>query len=184
MLFTHFGVSGPLMLSASSFYVKKYRGEEVQLFIDLKPALTKEQLDARILRDFDKNTNRQFKNALDELLPAKLIPVILGLSGVPVEKRVNEITREERSRLVELLKNLTLTITGTRGFSEAIVTQGGVNVKEILPASMESRKVQNLYFAGEVLDVDALTGGFNLQVAWSTGFLAGKHAAGENEKSG
>lgn len=184
MLFTHFGVSGPLMLSASSFYVKKYRGEEVQLFIDLKPALTKEQLDARILRDFDKNTNRQFKNALDELLPAKLIPVILGLSGVPVEKRVNEITREERSRLVELLKNLTLTITGTRGFSEAIVTQGGVNVKEILPASMESRKVQSLYFAGEVLDVDALTGGFNLQVAWSTGFLAGKHAAGENEKSG
>ena len=184
MLFTHFGVSGPLMLSASSFYAKKYRGEEVQLFIDLKPALTKEQLDARILRDFDKNTNKQFKNALDELLPAKLIPVILGLSGVPVEKRVNEITREERSRLVELLKNLTLTITGTRGFSEAIVTQGGVNVKEILPASMESRKVQNLYFAGEVLDVDALTGGFNLQVAWSTGFLAGKHAAGENEKSG
>ena len=184
MLFTHFGVSGPLMLSASSFYVKKYRGEEVRLSIDLKPALTKEQLDARILRDFDKNTNKQFKNALDELLPAKMIPVILSLSGVPVEKRVNEITREERSRLVELLKNLTLTITGTRGFSEAIVTQGGVNVKEILPASMESRKVQSLYFAGEVLDVDALTGGFNLQVAWSTGFLAGKHAAGENEKSG
>ncbi len=177
MLFTHFGVSGPLMLSASSFYEKKHRGEEVQLSIDLKPALTKEQLDARILRDFDKNTNKQFKNAMDELLPAKMIPVILGLSGVSVEKRVNEITREERSRLVELLKNLTLTITGTRGFSEAIVTQGGVNVKEILPASMESRKAQNLYFAGEVLDVDALTGGFNLQVAWSTGFLAGKHAA-------
>lgn len=181
MLFTHFGVSGPLMLSASSFYVKKYRGEEVPLSIDLKPALTKEQLDARILRDFNKNTNKQFKNALDELLPAKMIPVILSLSGIPVEKRVNEIAREERSRLVELLKNLTLTITGTRGFSEAIVTQGGVNVKEILPVSMESRKVQNLYFAGEVLDVDALTGGFNLQVAWSTGFLAGKHAAGEGE---
>ena len=181
MLFTHFGVSGPLMLSASSFYVKKYRGEEVPLSIDLKPALTKEQLDARILRDFNKNTNKQFKNTLDELLPAKMIPVILSLSGIPVEKRVNEITREERSRLVELLKNLTLTIMGTRGFSEAIVTQGGVNVKEILPASMESRKVQNLYFAGEVLDVDALTGGFNLQVAWSTGFLAGKHAAGEGE---
>jgi len=181
MLFTHFGVSGPLMLSASSFYVKKYCGEEVQLFIDLKPALTKEQLDARILRDFDKNINKQFKNALDELLPAKMIPVILSLSGIPVEKKVNEITRGERSHLVELLKNLTLTITGTRGFSEAIVTQGGVNVKEILPASMESRKVRNLYFAGEVLDVDALTGGFNLQVAWSTGFLAGKHAAGEGE---
>ncbi len=179
MLFTHFGVSGPLMLSASSFYEKKYRGEEVQLTIDLKPALTREQLDARILRDFDKNMNKQFKNALNELLPAKMIPVILGLSGVPVEKQVNEITREERSCLVELLKNLTLTITGTRGFSEAIVTQGGVNVKEILPASMESRKTRNLYFAGEVLDVDALTGGFNLQVAWSTGFLAGKHAAGE-----
>ena len=181
MLFTHFGVSGPLMLSASSFYEKKYRGEEVRLSIDLKPALTKEQLDARILRDFEKNTNKQFKNTLYELLPAKMIPVVLGLSGVPVEKRVNEITREERSRLAELLKNLTLTITGTRGFSEAIVTQGGVNVKEIFPASMESRKVRNLYFAGEVLDVDALTGGFNLQVAWSTGFLAGKHASGEGE---
>lgn len=180
MLFTHFGVSGPLMLSASSFYVKKYQGEEVSLVIDLKPALTKEQLDARILRDFHKNTNRQFKNSLDELLPAKMIPVILTLSGIPAEKRVNEITREERNHLVELLKNLTMTITGTRGFSEAIVTQGGVNVKEILPASMESRKVRNLYFAGEVLDVDALTGGFNLQIAWSTGFLAGKHAA-END---
>lgn len=181
MLFTHFGVSGPLMLSASSFYVKKYQGEEVSLVIDLKPALTKEQLDARILRDFHKNTNRQFKNSLDELLPTKMIPVIITLSGIPAEKRVNEITREERNYLVELLKNLTMTITGTRGFSEAIVTQGGVNVKEILPASMESRKVRNLYFAGEVLDVDALTGGFNLQIAWSTGFLAGKHAA-ENEK--
>ena len=181
MLFTHFGVSGPLMLSASSFYAKKYEGEEVQLSIDLKPALTKEQLDARILRDFHKYTNKQFKNSLDELLPAKLIPVILQLSEIPIEKRVNEITRKEREHIVELLKNLPLTITGTRGFDEAIITQGGVNVKEIIPSSMESRKVKNLYFAGEVLDVDALTGGFNLQIAWSTGFLAGKHAAGEIE---
>lgn len=179
MLFTHFGVSGPLILSASSYYVKKYNGEQVHLVIDLKPALTTEQLDRRILRDFEKNKNKQFKNVLDELLPAKLIPVITELSGIPVQKRVNEITKAERTGLIGLLKELTLTVTGTRGFTEAIVTQGGVSVKEINPSTMESKLIRGLYFAGEVLDVDALTGGFNLQVAWSTGYAAGYHAAGE-----
>lgn len=178
MLFTHFGVSGPLILSASSYYVKKYNGEPVQLVIDLKPALSKEQLDQRLLRDFEKNKNKQFKNSLDELLPAKLIPVMIALSGIPEEKRVNEITKAQRMTLVGLLKELTLTVTGTRGFTEAIVTQGGVSVKEIDPATMESKLVNGLYFAGEVLDVDALTGGFNLQIAWSTGYAAGLHAAG------
>ncbi len=178
MLFTHFGVSGPLMLSASSFYAKKYYGEEVLLSIDLKPALSVEQLNQRILRDFEKNRNRQFKNALSELLPAKMIPVIVMLSGIYPDKQVNEITREERMKLTELLKNLALTITGTQGFREAIITQGGVSVKEVNPSTMESKKVSGLYFAGEVLDVDALTGGFNLQVAWSTGYVAGKSAAG------
>lgn len=177
MLFTHFGVSGPLILSASSYYVKKYNGEQVQLLIDLKPALTTEQLDRRLLRDFEKNINKQFKNALDELLPSKLIPVITELSGIPLQKRVNEITKTERMTLIGLLKELTLTVTGTRGFTEAIVTQGGVSVKEINPSTVESKLVSGLYFAGEVLDVDALTGGFNLQVAWSTGYAAGYHAA-------
>ena len=177
MLFTHFGVSGPLMLSASSSYVKKYKGIQVSLSLDLKPALSKEQLDKRLLRDFDENKNRQFKNSLDALLPSKLIPVIIELSGILPEKRVNEITREERSHLVELLKNLKMTVTGTRGFQEAIVTQGGINVKEVNPGTMESKLVKGLYFAGEVLDLDALTGGFNLQIAWSTGYLAGMSAA-------
>lgn len=177
MLFTHFGVSGPLILSASSYYVKKYNGEQVQLLIDLKPALTAEQLDRRLLRDFERNINKQFKNALDELLPSKLIPVITELSGIPLQKRVNEITKAQRMTLIGLLKELTLTVTGTRGFTEAIVTQGGVSVKEINPSTMESKLIRELYFAGEVLDVDALTGGFNLQVAWSTGYAAGLHAA-------
>lgn len=183
MLFTHFGVSGPLMLSASSFYAKKYYGDEALLSIDLKPALSIEQLNQRILRDFEKNRNRQFKNALSELLPTKMIPVIVTLSGIHPEKQVNEITREERMKLTELLKNLTLTITGTQGFREAIVTQGGVSVKEVNPSTMESKKTSGLYFAGEVLDVDALTGGFNLQIAWSTGYAAGKNAAESNRIS-
>lgn len=173
MLFTHFGVSGPLILSASSYYVKKYIGQPVTLRIDLKPALTKEQLDKRILRDFEENRNKQFKNSLDALIPTKMIPVIIRLSGISPEKKVNEITREERGVLVGLLKNLTMQITGTRDFKEAIITQGGVHVKEINPSTMESKLVKGLYFAGEILDVDALTGGFNLQVAWSTGYLAG-----------
>jgi len=182
MLFTHFGVSGPLILSASSSYVKKHRGRQAALWIDLKPALTIEQLDKRILRDFEENKNRQFKNSLEGLLPAKMIPVIVELSGILPEKRVNEITREERTGLVSLLKNLPLTVTGTRGFNEAIVTQGGVHVKEINPATMESKLVKGLYFAGEVLDLDALTGGFNLQIAWSTGYLAGISAAEDENR--
>ncbi len=181
MLFTHFGVSGPLILSASSYYVKKCYGAQADLIIDLKPALTGEQLDKRLLRDFDENKNRQFKNVLDGLLPSKMIPVIIRLSGISPEKRVNEITRQERNDLSGCIRRLTMTVTGTRGFREAIVTQGGVHVKEIDPSTMESRLVDGLYFAGEVLDLDAVTGGFNLQIAWSTGYLAGEDAAKKRE---
>lgn len=177
MLFTHFGVSGPLILSASSYYGKKFYGMPVQLLIDLKPALTREQLDKRLLKDFDENKNRQFKNALDGLFPSKLIPIMIRLSGISPEKRVNEITREERSHLIECTKALALTVTGTRDFKEAIITQGGVRVKEVNPSTMESKLVKGLYFAGEVLDLDAVTGGFNLQIAWSTGYLVGVSAA-------
>ena len=173
MLFTHFGISGPLILSASSYYTKKYYGKEVELFLDLKPALSKEKLDKRILRDFEENQNKQFKNAIDGLLPSKMIPVIIQLTQIPQDKYVHDITREERQLLVDLLKSLPLTVTGTRPFAEAIITQGGVHVKDINPSTMESKLVRNLYFAGEVLDLDAMTGGFNLQIAWSTGFLAG-----------
>ena len=177
MLFTHFGVSGPLILSASSYYGKKFYGMPVQLLIDLKPALTREQLDKRLLKDFDENKNHQFKNALDGLFPSKLIPIMIRLSDISPEKRVNEITREERSHLIECTKALALTVTGTRDFKEAIITQGGVRVKEVNPSTMESKLVKGLYFAGEVLDLDAVTGGFNLQIAWSTGYLAGVSAA-------
>ena len=173
MLFTHFGISGPLILSASSYYCKKYFGKEVQLFVDLKPALSTEQLDKRILRDFEEKKNKQLKNALDGLLPAKMIPVIIQLAQIPGDKYVHDITREERQLLVELLKNLPITVTGTRPFNEAIITQGGISVKDINPSTMESKLIKNLYFAGEVLDLDAMTGGFNLQIAWSTGYLAG-----------
>ncbi len=173
MLFTHFGVTGPLILSASSHYVKKYYGKELPLYIDLKPALSFEQLDKRVLRDFEENKNKQFKNAVNGLFPGKLVPLMVRLSGIDPDKKVNEISKEERQHFVELIKKLPLTITGTRSFLEAIITQGGVKVKEINPSTMESKKVSGLYFAGEVLDVDAVTGGFNLQVAWSTGYLAG-----------
>ena len=179
MLFTHFGVSGPTLLSASSYAAGIIREKKLTLSIDLKPALSHEQLDERILRDFDENKNKAFKNSLDKLLPKKLIPVIIMLSGIPDQKRVNEITRQQRRKLVELLKDLRLTLTGLRGFNEAIITHGGVCVKEINPATMESKLVKNIYFAGEVLDVDAVTGGFNLQVAWSTGYAAGTHAGQE-----
>lgn len=172
MLFTHFGVSGPLVLSASSFYGQSGKGE-TKLYLDLKPALDPEQLDKRLLRDFQENQNRQFKNALGGLFPAKLIPVMTELSGIEPEKKVNEVTREERRGFGALIKNLPMTVAGLRGFEEAIITRGGVDVKEINPSTMESKKVQGLYFAGEVLDLDALTGGFNLQIAWSTGHLAG-----------
>lgn len=174
MLFTHFGVTGPIILSASSFYAKKHYGQRLALSIDLKPALSYEQLDKRIIREFDENINKQFKNAVNNLFPAKLIPVMIRLSGIDSEKKVNEISKEERLNFVKLIKNLTLTVTGTRSFVEAIITKGGVSVKEINPSTMESKKIKGLYFAGEVLDVDALTGGFNLQIAWSTGYLAGE----------
>lgn len=182
LLFTHFGVSGPLILSASSCYKRKAgkRGkdaaDEAMLYIDLKPAMDMEQLDKRLLRDFDKNKNRQFKNALGELFPIKLIPVIISLSGIKPEKKVNEVTREERRDFAKLIKKLPLTVTGTGGFAEAVITRGGVSVKDVNPSTMESKKVKGLYFAGEVLDLDALTGGFNLQIAWSTGHLAGQGA--------
>ncbi len=182
MLFTHFGVSGPLILSASSFYAKhKKDTNEIKIYIDLKPALTTEQLDKRILRDFDESKNKQFKNALGGLFPAKLIPAMIQLSGINPEVKVNEITKEERKAFVALIKNLPLTVTGTRSFAEAIITQGGVSVKDVNPSTLESKKVRGLYFAGEVLDLDAMTGGFNLQIAWSTGYLAGKNGGRYNE---
>jgi len=180
MLFTHFGISGPLILSASSYYCKKYYGKEVQLNLDLKPALSTEQLDKRILRDFEEKKNKQFKNALDGLLPSKMIPVIIQMTQIPAEKYVHDITKQERQILVELLKNLPLTVTGTRPFNEAIITQGGISIKDVNPSTMESKLVRNLYFAGEVLDLDALTGGFNLQIAWSTGYLAGMNIREKN----
>ncbi len=177
MLFTHYGVSGPLVLSASSFYGKKKGTEAVSLTIDLKPALSEEQLDKRILRDFEENRNRQFKNALGGLYPAKLISVMIERSGIDPEKKVHEVTKQERRRLAELTKAFTLQVRGKRGFEEAVITQGGVSVKEVNPSTMESKLVRGLYFAGEVLDLDGLTGGFNLQIAWSTGYLAGKCCA-------
>lgn len=173
MLFTHYGVSGPLMLSASSYIGKHLKEKDLTLVIDLKPALSYEQLDQRVLRDFEENINKQFKNAIGKLFPTKLIPIMLECSRIDPEKKVNLITKEERQAFVRLIKNFTLTITGLRDFNEAIITQGGVAVKEINPSTMESRLVSNLYFVGEVLDLDALTGGFNLQIAWSTGYAAG-----------
>jgi len=175
MLFTHFGVSGPVVLSASSFGARIIRKRPLTLSIDLKPALSEEQLDARICRDFEEAANKQFKNALSKLYPSKLIPVMIERSGISPEKKVNEITRQERMNLVEATKHFTLTLTGLRGYEEAIITQGGVDVKEIYPATMESKKVKGLFFAGEVLDLDGVTGGFNLQIAWSTGWAAGSH---------
>ena len=178
MLFTHFGVSGPMILSASA-HLSEMEKSRYKIAIDLKPALTEEQLDTRILRDFGENINRNFINALDALLPKKLVPVIAKLSGVPFNTKVNQVTKEQRSALVKLLKNLTVTVTGFRPVEEAIVTRGGVDTKEINPATMESKLIRGLYFAGEVLDVDAYTGGFNLQTAFSTGRLAGISASEE-----
>lgn len=173
MLFTHYGVSGPLILSASSYIGKKLKDHELKLEIDLKPALTAEQLDHRVLRDFEENKNRQFKNSIGKLFPAKLIPVILELSGIDPEKKVNVISREERNAFVHLIKHFEVTLTGLRDYNEAIITKGGVSTKEIDPGTMESKLMKNLYFIGEVLDLDALTGGFNLQIAWSTARAAG-----------
>lgn len=173
MLFTHYGVTGPVILSASSIVGKTLEKKELVLHIDLKPALTKEQLDKRLLREFEANHNKQFKNAIDSLLPAKLRPVIIELSGIEEEKKVHEITKEERLNLLRLIKDFHMTLTGLRGYNEAIITKGGISVKEIDPGTMESKLIKNLYFAGEVLDLDAVTGGYNLQIAWSTGYLAG-----------
>jgi len=173
MLFTHFGVSGPLVLSASGCIPAKAFDQELSMTIDLKPALDTEQLDHRILREFDEMKNKQFKNSLGHLLPAKMIPVMIALSGIDPDTKVNEISREQRQNLLHLFKNMPLTITGLRDFKEAIITKGGVSVKDINPSTMESKLVQGLYFCGEVLDLDALTGGYNLQIAWSTGHLAG-----------
>ena len=173
MLFTHFGVSGPVLLSASSYCAKAIEKGPLTLVIDLKPALSEEQLDQRILRDFEEAKNRQFKNSLNHLLPARLIPIIIEESGIDPDKQVNEITRLERKRLTEIIKGFSLTLTGLRGYQEAIITQGGIDVKEINPSTMESKLVKGLFFAGEVLDLDAVTGGYNLQIAWSTGWAAG-----------
>lgn len=179
MLFTHFGVSGPIVLSASSYLVKTKNIEQilkegkVELEIDLKPALSEEKLDARILRDFEEQKNKQFKNSLDKLLPQKLIPVIIEKTNINESKKINEITKQERQKLVNELKHFKISINGTRPIEEAIVTSGGINIKEINPKTMESKLINGLYFAGEIIDVDCLTGGYNLQVAWSTGYTAG-----------
>ena len=179
MLFTHFGVSGPIVLSASSYLVKTKNIEEilksnkVEIEIDLKPALTEEKLDARILRDFEEQKNKQFKNSLDKLLPQKLIPVIIEKTNINENKKINEITKLERQKLVNELKHFKININVTRPIEEAIVTSGGISVKEINPKTMESKLIKGLYFAGEIIDVDCLTGGYNLQVAWSTGYTAG-----------
>ena len=179
MLFTHFGVSGPIVLSASSYLVKTknieqiLKEDKVELEIDLKPALSEEKLDARILRDFEEQKNKQFKNSLDKLLPQKLIPVIIEKTNINGSKKINEITKQERQKLVNELKHFKISINGTRPIEEAIVTSGGINIKEINPKTMESKLINGLYFAGEIIDVDCLTGGYNLQVAWSTGYTAG-----------
>lgn len=174
MLFTHFGVSGPVILSARSYVAKELKKRAMVLTVDLKPALDLEQLDSRILRDFEGMKQKMFKNALGLLLPSKLIPVIVGQSEIPPEKPVNAISRKERRQLAERIKNFRLTLTGLRGYREAIITQGGVSVKEINPKTMESKLIRGLHFAGEVLDLDGVTGGYNLQIAWSTGYLAGR----------
>ncbi|MBS6195616.1 MAG: NAD(P)/FAD-dependent oxidoreductase [Clostridiales bacterium] len=180
MMFTHFGITGPLVLSASGKVGKLLKKKYLTARIDLKPALTKEQLDSRLLREFEAGKNKQFKNVIDSMFPSKMIPVMLEIGGVNPMKKVNEITKEERTAFIEKTKAFPMTITGVRGFREAIITQGGVQVKEVDPKTMESKKVKGLYFAGEVLDLDALTGGYNLQIAWSTAHAAAL-AAGKSE---
>ncbi len=179
LLFTHFGVSGPLILRASAVVNDRLSKGPLTLSMDLKPALTDEQLDQRLLRDFAQVSRKQFKHALDQLLPAKMIPVVLARSGVCPEKKTLEVTKEERKHLLWLLKNFQATLTGMRDMKEAIITRGGVCVKEVNPSTMESKLVEGLYFAGEMLDVDAMTGGYNLQIAWSSGYLAGISAAAQ-----
>ena len=179
MLFTHFGVSGPVILSASSHMLRikdvqnKMKNKLIKLHIDLKPALDEEKLENRLIRDFEKNTRKQFKNCLNDLLPSKMIPYIIKLSEIDERKQINQLSKTERKRLVNLLKNLEFTLKGFRPIEEAIVTAGGIDIKEINSKTMESKIVSGLYFAGEIIDVDAYTGGFNLQIAWSTGYVAG-----------
>ena len=182
MLFTHFGVSGPTILSGSAHLLRYKNVDEllkngnIVLIIDLKPALTEEKLDERILRDFSQEKNKQFKNSLEKLLPQKMIDVVISLSGINPNKKVNEITKKEREKLVQILKNFEIKLDGFRPIEEAIVTSGGINIKEINPKTMESKLVKGLYFAGEIIDVDAYTGGFNLQIAYSTGYTAGMNS--------
>ncbi|WP_425448662.1 NAD(P)/FAD-dependent oxidoreductase [Dethiothermospora halolimnae] len=172
MLFTHFGISGPLVLTMSN-YINDYRNNTIKISIDLKPALDDKQLENRIIRDFEKYSRKQFKNSLNDLLPKKIIPIIIKLSEIDEDKFVNQITKTERKNLLNILKNLEMTFDRFRPINEAIVTSGGISVKEINPSTMESKLIKGMYFAGEVIDVDALTGGFNLQIAYSTGYLAG-----------
>ena len=180
MLFTHFGVSGPVILSASAVLVrhkninKLMQGNKVKLIIDLKPALDNQKLDHRILRDFEELKNKEFKNSLEKLLPRKMINTFIKLTGIDPEKRVNVITKEERKTIVNTLKNFEITLNGFGSIDEAIITKGGISLKEINPKTMESKIIKGLYFAGEIMDLDAFTGGFNLQIAWSTGYSAGK----------
>ena len=172
MLFTHFGISGPIILSSSAHLVRE-EFKDTYVEIDLKPALSEEKLDERILRDFSEEKNKYFKNSLKELLPQKMIPVVIEQMGI--DKKVNEITKEERQKLINIIKHFKIYVNGFRGIEEAIVTAGGINIKEINPKTMESKIIKNLYFAGEIIDVDAYTGGFNLQIAYSTGYTAGKN---------
>ena len=175
MMFTHFGVTGPMILSASAHIgakLAKAPNGELSAYLDLKPALTREQLDARILREFEAGPNKQFKNVIGVLFPSSLTPVMLELGGIPAEKKIHDISREERQHFIDLIKAFPFTITGMGEFKEAIITRGGVSVKEINPGTMGSKKISGLYFAGEVLDLDAVTGGYNLQIAWSTAYLA------------
>jgi len=183
MLFTSDGVSGPVILSASAVLGRALASaESFVLSIDLKPALTYEQLDERILRDFQDGKNKDYRNALSKLLPAKLIPVVIARSQIPEHKKVHDITKEERRRLGAVLKDFCFHVTGTKGFSQAVITKGGIHVKDVDPSTLESKKIKGLYFAGEVLDVDAFTGGYNLQIAWSTGHLAGESAARQRQE--
>jgi predicted Rossmann fold flavoprotein len=174
LLFTHFGVSGPLVLSASA-HLREFDRKKYRISIDLKPALDEKDLDARLLRDFEKYSNRDFANALGDLLPRLMIPVIVDLSGIPPEQKVHSITKQQRQALLNLIKNFTIEVMGPRPIDEAIITSGGVSTKEISPKTMESKRVPGLYFAGEIIDADAYTGGFNLQIAWSTAYAAATH---------
>lgn len=180
LLFTHFGVSGPLVLSASA-HMRHFTKKRYRLEIDLKPALDEQQLDKRLLADFSKYANHDFQNGLDDLLPQKLIPVIIELSGIPGRQKVHDLTREQRQSLLRVLKHFPVEISAPCPVTDAIVTSGGVKVGEVDPKTMESKLVKNLYFAGELLDTDAYTGGFNLQIAWATGRLAGQSAANEKK---